>query len=677
MSAPDQIAENERKPRKDPTSMRRRWMGRLKREEDARKEYRKQGMRAMREYQNKREDQKPVLYPIFWANTKITHSAIFNRQPKPEVRRRNGDAGGDKQIALAMERCLSYQMDTTSFDDHSNRAVNEYLVTASGVDRLYLKAKTADIPVLHPMTGAPIEDPDNPGQQLTETRVIAQYVCLEYVPWDSFHWEPQKDWEECDWIAFDLSMSGAQIKREYGVDVADSVGESVASDDTKIKLRANKYTQHYVVREVWDRKTRTIITFCEAIPELWIEKADELHLEGFYPCARPMFMDLLSGELMPVPEFDKIAPMCDEINVLTGRIMGIVKSVKDIGVYDASFGDELAQMMGNDDGARIPVVSLLAKLKDTSFSNVVITETNVDRVNTITALRAERESQKVELYEITGISDIVRGASQASETATAQQLKGQWANVRLSDKMREVSNHYRAVFRLMAELIAEHFQPEQIMQQSGVELSEEQIASMKSDLSRSYAIDIETDSTIAQDEAQDKADRMEFYAAFTQAMGTVMPMVQAGVMPADLANATLLFVVRSFRHGRQLEEAVEAMPGTKEQLDGLTQQLQQAQQGAEQMQARIAELEKALADAQNATAAQRAQTDAMKAQADAVKAATEAQRTQIDGVGTAASAGLDRARTAEIEGRMQREESVATELGFGADPFAGRPRARQ
>ena len=67
----------------------------------------------------------------------------------------------------------------------------------------------------------------------------------------------------------------------------------------------------------------------------------------------------------------------------------------------------------------------------------------------------------------------------------------------------------------------------------------------------------------------------------------------------------------------------------------------------------------------------------MKAQADAVKAATEAQRTQIDGVGTAASAGLDRARTAEIQARMEREESVATELGFGADPFAGRPRARQ
>jgi hypothetical protein len=39
----------------------------------------------------------------------------------------------------------------------------------------------------------------------------------------------------------------------------------------------------------------------------------------------------------------------------------------------------------------------------------------------------QREQVKQTIYEVTGISDIVRGASKADETATAQQIKGRWA----------------------------------------------------------------------------------------------------------------------------------------------------------------------------------------------------------------------------------------------------------
>ena len=46
-------------------------------------------------------------------------------------------------------------------------------------------------------------------------------------------------------------------------------------------------------------------------------------------------------------------------------------------------------------------------------------------------LYQQREQIKAVIYELTGLSDIARGASKASETLGAQQLKSQWGSIRL------------------------------------------------------------------------------------------------------------------------------------------------------------------------------------------------------------------------------------------------------
>ena len=45
---------------------------------------------------------------------------------------------------------------------------------------------------------------------------------------------------------------------------------------------------------------------------------------------------------------------------------------------------------------------------------------------TMRELVAHREVIKASIYEVTGISDIMRGQTVASETMGAQQLKSQW-----------------------------------------------------------------------------------------------------------------------------------------------------------------------------------------------------------------------------------------------------------
>jgi hypothetical protein len=341
-----------------------------------------------------------------------------------------------------------------------------------------------------------------------------------------------------------------------------------------------------------------------------------------------MMLNIRSGKLCPKPEYSFVRGKCEEIDKLSIRIAAIVNSIKDVGFYDASLGDELATLMEQTDGARVPVANLIDKFQSTTLSSVVITEDIRSKVEVLVQLVQERERAKQALFELTGIADIVRGATKASETATAQQLKSQWANVRLTDKMREVSAHFRAIFRIQAELISEHFEPAQITAQTGVQITPEMHQVMKSDLGRCYAIDIESDSTIAQDEQQEKQDRTEFIQAFTGFVQTVLPMQQQGLIPADLANAALLFFVGSFRHGRVLEEQIETMPGTMQQLEQQKQQTAQVQQQAEQSGSQVQQMQQQMQ--QQADEAAKRAADLERQIAD-LTAALEAAKGRGDG----------------------------------------------
>ena len=85
------------------------------------------------------------------------------------------------------------------------------------------------------------------------------------------------------------------------------------------------------------------------------------------------------------------------------------------------------------------------------------------------SLREQRKGLIDDVYEITGISDIIRGLSEPNETATAQQIKGQFAVLRISDAQTEVQRFCRDLIRMAAEIIAD-YDIETLKQISGVKL---------------------------------------------------------------------------------------------------------------------------------------------------------------------------------------------------------------
>jgi hypothetical protein len=87
------------------------------------------------------------------------------------------------------------------------------------------------------------------------------------------------------------------------------------------------------------------------------------------------------------------------------------------------------------------------------------------------------------IYEVTGISDVVRGASDPNETATAQRIKGQFGSLRIQKRQRRINTFIRDLYRIKAEIIAEHFEREKLEEMSGIDLpTEMQVEAAKQQL---------------------------------------------------------------------------------------------------------------------------------------------------------------------------------------------------
>jgi hypothetical protein len=252
------------------------------------------------------------------------------------------------------------------------------------------------------------------------------------------------------------------------------------------------------------------------------------------------------------------------------------------------------------------------------FNKVIATLPLKEKVDVLNELQALMAAEKAKLDEQTGIADIIRGTTDPNETAAAQQIKSNWASLRLARKTGEVARCLRDVFRIMAEIMGEHFTPQSFYLMTGMQPDPQVISYLQSDLGRTLAIDVETDSTVAMEDEAEKAQRIEFLNYVTPFLEKMLPAIQQGLLPADLGKALLLFAVRSFKHGRALEDAIEASPDSMQQLGQLQGALQQCQQQLQQAQEQLQQVD-----------AQESQAKAMKASADMQKAQGDQLKTQL------------------------------------------------
>lgn len=552
----------------------------------------------------------------------------------------------DNKIAQTLERSLQYVIDTTPFDADSRATVLDMLIGGLGIAKVEIDVETQDIPAIGP-DGEELDDIDENGQPrlddegnplpLMQTVITDQSVRLRHFALNQFRWEPQQHWTSVSWIAFKHLMTADEIEDEWGVELSDP-GAGVRRGDRNggsglddQKPMSDKYERQFEVYEIWNKPEREVIFVCPNHDEAFEIRPDPLKLKGFFPCPKPMMLNIKGNDLVPQPDYSKCENLFMTANEFYGRVDSLTRQVKDTGFYDSAFG-ELADLMTADDGALIPISNLSARLNavnpgasNSGYDAIVCKQDNQNKVATIGVLMQQLADIEDKIWKSYGVSDIQRGSTNPNETATAQNIKSEWADIRVGQRIRIVALFFRDVFRIMADIIST-FKPEVLFKMTGIQLSPPELAVLQSDIGRSYAIDVESDSTVVQDTSAIQAERTQMLQAVTGYLKELGPMMQQNQIPADLGKELLLFVINTFKSGRQIEDAINNLPGTMQQLTTQQQTIQQLQQ---QMQ-NLVKQNQAQAKALQATSAAKEQRDNVKTAVDAGKTQADTEHTQVE-----------------------------------------------
>jgi hypothetical protein len=607
----------------------------------------------------------PRRYSLLWSNIQTLAPTIYARKPEAVVTRRWDDEESKPAAVAAqvMERGVNYSNEQYDFDGKMRLDRDDFLLFARG--QMWLRY----VPRFKKRTKA---NPANDDVQVSNSEDAAdedvldyEEVCQDHVSNDDWGHNPARTWAGVWLVWRRVAMSREQLIERFDVKLGEAIPLDFKPSEDGLgpnntddgKINANTAA----IYEVWDKRGRRVVWISKGYKDQVLdERPDPLGLDEFFPCPRPLFGTLAADSAIPIPDFVYYQDQAREIDELTLRIDSLTDALKVRGFYNAESSTDLNNLFNGANNILIPVPGW-DDLKEGGGAKGLVEWFPVEQVATVLQACVElREKLIQDVYQITGISDILRGESDPSETATAQRIKGQWGSLRVRDKQKEMARFARDVVRIKAQIIAEKFSPETLAQMTGVSLfaddkerqnaivtlqmQQRQAQAMqqpappvppdvqeklsgptwaevmpilRNNALRSFQIDIETDSTIEPDEEQAKQQLTEFMGAITQMLTGALPVLQAFPKAAPIYAEALKEGARVFRVSRSMEEAVDKVFEEVAQLPPVDPNPQAAgpppPDPAEQ-QAKVITAQARMIDAQ--TGAQQAQTDAQYDQAD-------------------------------------------------------------
>jgi hypothetical protein len=435
-------------------------------------------------------------------------------------------------------------------------------------------------------------------------------VCDEPVIWDDFRRGPAKTWADLPWVAYGHNYSRAEL-----VALSPKIGPKVKLDavvgdePSKAGKDPDKLPDMFKrarVWEVWDKQERKVYWFATSYPDGPLKVADDPYrLREFFPSPKPLYAVNRTDTLTPVCRFMLWKPLADEMDSLTARIAGIVKVMKLRGLYAGKFENVISKLEGLEDGQLAAAEDAERALQEGGLDKSIWMFPVDMAIQVVEGLYKARQEAKAAIYELTGVADILRGETEASETATAQQIKAQWGSLRLQDGQRDVQRYARDLYRMKADLSCQEMEFAEMVAMTGVdfmpdmpepppvppnappeaqmqpqmaqqaaqqqamaqaqqmaaavekllkgdpEQSEDQ--ALATDLQREFKIEIETDSTIRADLSQAQQNISGFVTGLGEFMQSAGPAVQAGYMPPEVAIGYIGVFSRQFKLGREAE----------------------------------------------------------------------------------------------------------------------------
>lgn len=439
------------------------WMGAISQAEKKVKGYRTRGRQIIRRYKNKRTVTQggiPVAnrrMNVLWSNVQTLKPVLYSTSPKANVSRRNKtkDPVG-RTASIVLQNTLQNSIGMEDFDHVMEMVLDDRLLPGAGTVIVEYR---------------PEIEKDQVGWQAAETR---------YLHWEDWITNEARTWDEV-WFfgypayltrneAYQVALDGSDGDEEFAQDVRARIVMDHKTEENRDAGKTEEPTAKAVVWCIWDKTTKKVLHIAPSYTASPLAVMDPpVNFDGFFANPRPLQATTTNDSTLPVPDFDQYVDQADEIDLLTQRIGGLSKALRLRGIYAGDM-ESIKQMMEAGDNELIPVENFMMVMERGGLGKSIEWYPVKDVAETLFKCIEARDVAIQVMYQITGISDIMRGATEASETASAQQLKAQFGSVRVRQTQRDTQRFIRDILRKKAEVISEHFTLEVIQAMSGVKL---------------------------------------------------------------------------------------------------------------------------------------------------------------------------------------------------------------
>jgi hypothetical protein len=394
-------------------------------------------------------------FQMFWSNCEVLKPSIYAKPPQPVVVPKFKDRRPVYQAASEVaERCAIVAFDLSDMDGAMKLCRDDLALIDRGVAWVrYEKG--------------------GKGKFYNHEK-----ICVDFKPRRDFLHSISRNWREVTWVAGASYLTRGEMRKRFKKHSGDAyqTAEYKADRDAHDIGGADR-RERAKVWEIWSKDDYRVYWVSEGCDVVLDESDPHLEFRNFFPCPQPAYGTVQRGSLVPVPDVLQYRDQLEELNLLTSRIHALSDALEVKGFYPAG-GAELADAIQAAVQTKEPGRVLVPISNWAAFggSKEIIVWLPIEMISqTIVALVQLRKQVIEDIYQIMGISDIMRGSTDPSETLGAQQLKTQNGSTRIRDKQQELVRMSRDMVEIFLEIICQVFDPVTIIEMSQTQLPTEEM----------------------------------------------------------------------------------------------------------------------------------------------------------------------------------------------------------
>lgn len=389
-------------------------------------------------------------FQMFWANIEVLKPSVYSRPPVPVIVPRFQDGKPLTRLSSELlERSTVTGFELADINSVMKLTRDDLVISGRGAPWVRYETK--------------------------ERGGLTERACVEHVDRRDFLHEPARKWSEVAWVAKRSWLTKAEMRKRFGKSSGKAYLEaSYSVRKTERDEGADDGLSKAAVWEIWSKTHDLVVWVAEGCEAILDQDKPHLTLDGFFPCPRPAYATTQRRSLIPVPDMSFYKDQLEEVNQLTARIDALTDAVKLRGFYPSGASDLSdaieAAVKNQADNVVLVGVANWAVVGGGSIKDSIVWLPLVEVANAIKELIALRRQVIDDIYQITGLSDIMRGATVAAETATAQQLKSQYGSIRIRDRQEELIRVARDLTRIVGEIMAENFDQKTLLDMSQMDI---------------------------------------------------------------------------------------------------------------------------------------------------------------------------------------------------------------